>query len=93
MGHALIGGVLLAVSLLSLAVLKRFAGRDPNRRWIRAEALQSLLAVALVSGIAVGLTLIISSAGSGWTAPSVGAAIALAGFVMMILHGKGSRPG
>ena len=93
MVQALIGGVLFAASLLSLAALKRFAERDPDSRWIRTEALQSLLAVAIVGGIAIGLALVLSTAGSGWTAPSLGGAIALAGFVVMVLHAKGGRRG
>ena len=86
--EALIGGALLALALVSLAALKRQAARDPDAGWVRRESLQTAISVGIVSAIAIGAAMVTSTIGRGWSAPSAGFAIALAGFAVAVFHGK-----
>lgn len=89
--EALIGGTLLALALVSLAALKRQAARDPDAGWVRRESLQTVISVGIVSAIALGAAMVASTLGRGWSAPSAGLAIALAGFAVAVFHGKTRR--
>ncbi len=85
---ALIGGALLAFALVSLAVLKRQADRNPDAGWVRRGSVQTVIAVGIVGAIALGLAMVVSTMKDGWTAPSAGFAISLAGFAVAVFHGK-----
>lgn len=86
--EALIGGALLALALISLGALKRQAARDPDAGWVRHESLQTAISVGIVSAIAIGAAMVTSTIGRGWSAPSAGIAIALAGFAVAVFQGK-----
>jgi hypothetical protein len=84
--EALIGGVAIAAALLILMVLKLSAGRGREAHWTNRESVQSILAVGLVSLMALGGATIISTVGSGWPAPSLGFAVAVGGGAGVVIY-------
>lgn len=90
--QALIGGAALAAALLILGVLKRHANRGNESRWMKSDAVQSIVAVGLVTLIALGSSMIVATIGSGWPAPSLGLAVALSGFAVAVIYaGRAGR--
>jgi hypothetical protein len=92
MFEALIGGAALAAAMLVLAALKRNADRGHELRWMKSESVQSIIAVGLVAVIALGAATVISTAASGWPAPSLGFAVALSGLAVAVIYvGRAGR--
>jgi hypothetical protein len=79
---SLIGGALVAVAFVAIALMRGGAAREPKPIWARGEAIESLAAVFLVTMIALGFALVVSSVGTGWIAPLLGLAIAVVGSVV-----------
>lgn len=93
---SLIGGGLVALTILSIALLRGGAAREPKPLWARGEAIESMVAVSLVFTLALGIAMVLSSARSGWIAPAAGLAVAAAGSIAAILFGtrrRNSAPG
>lgn len=82
---SLIGGALVALAFMFISALRGAASREPRPFWARGEAVESIVAVALVSMIALGLALVVSAARSGWIPPVLGLAVAFAGMIVAIM--------
>jgi hypothetical protein len=82
---SLIGGGLIALAFMAIAALRGAAAREPRPIWARSEMMESMVAIVLVCLIALGVSLIVSSARGGWIAPLLGLAVAVVGTAVAIL--------
>lgn len=93
---ALIGGALVALAFLSIALLRGGAAREPKPFWARGEAIESMVAVGLVCMLALGSSMVVSAVSSGWFALALGLAVAIVGSIGAILlaaRRRDSAPG
>ena len=79
---SLVGGVLVAIAFLAIAVMRGGAAREPKPFWARGEAIESLAAVILVCMIALGFALVVSAVSAGWIPMLLGFAVAIVGCVI-----------
>lgn len=82
---SLIGGALVGLAFVFIAALRGGAAREPKPFWARSEAVESTVAVFLVSMIALGLALVVSSVKGGWIPLVLGLAVAVAGLIVAIM--------
>lgn len=82
---SLIGGALVGLAFVFIAALRGGAAREPKPFWARSEAIESMIAVLLVSMIALGLALVVSSVKGGWVPLVLGLAVAIAGMIVAIM--------
>lgn len=85
MVRSLIGGALVGLAFVFIAALRGGAAREPKPFWARSEAIESMIAVLLVSMIALGLALVVSSVKGGWVPLVLGLAVAIAGMIVAIM--------
>ncbi|NJM92243.1 MAG: hypothetical protein HC861_06075, partial [Rhodospirillaceae bacterium] len=81
----MIGGALVGLAFVFIAALRGGATREPRPFWARSETLESLIAVFMVSMIALGFALVVSSVKSGWVPLALGLAVAIAGMIVAIV--------
>ncbi len=82
---SLLGGALVGLAFIFIAALRGGAARTPKPFWARSEAIESMIAVLLVSMIALGLAIVVSSVKSGWIPLVVGVAVGFAGLIAAIM--------
>ena len=82
---SLTGGALVGLAFVLIAALRGGAVREPKPFWARSEALESIIAVFLVSMIALGLAFVVSSVKGGWIPLVLGLAVALAGLIVAVM--------
>lgn len=87
---ALIGGVLVALAFAFVILLKRRAEREPRPAWLRIEAIESLVAIGIVSMVALGGAMVIGTAGN-WPAFGAGMAVALGGSLLVFVATRRGR--
>ena len=77
---AVTGGIVVVISCLIVALLRRSGRRTPRPLWMRSDALESWISIGLVAGFAIGFAMVVKSASTGGlTALVSGAAVGVAG--------------
>ncbi len=84
---SIIGGGLVAGGFLLIAILRGGGQREPKPFWARSEGIESMVAVGIVTMLALGFALIVSAAGKGWLAPVIGLGLAFGGCVLAVMIG------
>ena len=93
MFSSIIGGVIIAVASLLVALLRRSGQRQPKPFWMRKESIESWVGIGLVAMIALGFAMIVKSVSDGGIAALiVGAAVAIAGSGLAVVFVRRKSP-
>ena len=81
------GGACIALAPLLIALLRGTASREPKPFWARRESTESTVAIGIVAILAIGISMMVTAAGSGLVSVLLGLAVAVGGSILAVVIG------